>query len=567
MAFNIAAGLAALNTVIWIVRPIVLARRASKGRAAHDEQVFRDQLLEIERDRERGLLNSGEANAARLEISRRLLSAAAEREASPDHQPAPRLVSYGLAALLVLAAPIGGWSLYTAIGAPGLPDQPHAQRAAAERTSQKVAEAELARRFGAAPEAQDAGDFSAMIAQLQARLEGPDPDPEGLRLLAQSQARIGRHADAWRTWERLIATRGDEATAAMFSSMAEEMILAAQGYVSPQAETALTEALRRAPTNPIARYYMGAALAQTGRATAAFEAWSSLIADSPEGAPWLQATRAQIVELAERTGRPAPPMPQPRAPSARERAAMAADMAAQIERGVSARDAPTGEWLQLVLAYDQLGQADASEDAARRAREAMDARPTQRNLFEAALAAAPRATGVASLQQAVEQLEERLARQTQDAAAWLRLVASNAALGRFDAAREAAMAARDALAGAPDRLGAFTTAIGGDVAIAELAPESAARGPTAQDVEMASEMTDEERADMIRGMVEGLRARLYEDGGPPEDWARLIQALGVLGDGDAATEAFQRARAAFSGDPVVVSALAERAILAGAELE
>jgi cytochrome c-type biogenesis protein CcmH len=73
--------------------------------------------------------------------------------------------------------------------------------------------------------------------------------------------------------------------------------------------------------------------------------------------------------------------------------------------------------------------------------------------------------------------------------------------------------------------------------------------------------------EMIRGMVSGLQERLFSDGGPPEEWARLIQALGALGDGDGATEAFRRARDAFADDPVAVSALTERAALAGANIE
>ena len=56
------------------------------------------------------------------------------------------------------------------------------------------------------------------------------------------------------------------------------------------------------------------------------------------------------------------------------------------------------------------------------------------------------------------------------------------------------------------------------------------RGPTAADMAAAQEMSAEDRQEMIRGMVEGLAERLATDGGPPEDWARLIGALSVLGE-------------------------------------
>ncbi|MGF1659635.1 MAG: c-type cytochrome biogenesis protein CcmI [Rubrimonas sp.] len=561
MSFAVVALAAALLVALWVARPLALARRTAKVRAAHDEQVFRDQLAEIARDRERGLLSAEDAEGARIEISRRLLAAAAERAATPDHQPAPRLASYGLAAALLVAAPLGGWTLYGALGAPGLPDQPAG--AAQARPGQQAAEAELARRFGAPPAPEGSDEFAASVAQLEARLAGPDADPEGLRLLAQSQARLGRHDAAWRSWERLIDGAADDATAAMFSAKAESMILAAQGYVSPEAEDALTQALRRAPADPVARFYMGAALAQTSQTRAAFDMWTGLIADSPEGAPWVAATRAQIEDLARRLGRPTPPIPAPRAPTDAELQAMTADMISQIERAVEAQGAPAGEWLQLVLAYDLLGQPDLAETALTRARSALAPRPAQSRLFDAALAEAPRAAGPAPLRAAIDSLGATVAARPDAAAVWLRLVATHAALGRFDAARDAAFAARDAMAGAPEALADFSVAIGGPLDV----PSAAGPGPDADAMAAAAEMTPEERAEMVRGMVEGLRERLFADGGAPEDWARLIQAYGVIGDADAATEAFRRARDAFADDPLTVSALAERAVLAGASIE
>ena len=59
---------------------------------------------------------------------------------------------------------------------------------------------------------------------------------------------------------------------------------------------------------------------------------------------------------------------------------------------------------------------------------------------------------------------------------------------------------------------------------------SAERGPSAEDVENARDMTPAERMDMIGSMVSGLSERLATDGGPARDWARLISSLGVLGE-------------------------------------
>ena len=83
-----------------------------------------------------------------------------------------------------------------------------------------------------------------------------------------------------------------------------------------------------------------------------------------------------------------------------------------------------------------------------------------------------------------------------------------------------------------------------------LPPEGASgRGPSAADMQAAAEMSEEERQQMIGGMVEGLAARLAASGGPAQDWARLIGALGVLGQTDRARGIWAEARLAFADRP------------------
>ena len=74
------------------------------------------------------------------------------------------------------------------------------------------------------------------------------------------------------------------------------------------------------------------------------------------------------------------------------------------------------------------------------------------------------------------------------------------------------------------------------------------KGPSAADIDAASEMTQDERMEMIGGMVAGLSDRLATEGGPPADWARLITSLGVLGERDRALAIFNNAMEVFDGD-------------------
>ena len=82
-----------------------------------------------------------------------------------------------------------------------------------------------------------------------------------------------------------------------------------------------------------------------------------------------------------------------------------------------------------------------------------------------------------------------------------------------------------------------------------------ARGPSAADIEAAEDLSPAERMQMIQGMVAGLGERLASEGGPPEDWAQLISALGVLGRMDDARAIFDEARTAFGADPTAMDML------------
>lgn len=102
-------------------------------------------------------------------------------------------------------------------------------------------------------------------------------------------------------------------------------------------------------------------------------------------------------------------------------------------------------------------------------------------------------------------------------------------------------------------------------ALAETDP--AMPGPDARQLEFAAGLTDEKRAEMVGGMVDGLEARLADSGGTPEEWARLIRSLGVLGQDLRAEQAYDAARSAHSGDNEALELLARVYSAAGGSNE
>jgi cytochrome c-type biogenesis protein CcmH len=89
------------------------------------------------------------------------------------------------------------------------------------------------------------------------------------------------------------------------------------------------------------------------------------------------------------------------------------------------------------------------------------------------------------------------------------------------------------------------------------------RGPSADDIANAQDMTPEDRQAMIGGMVAGLADRLANDGGTASDWARLITAYGVLGDTDNARAIWVEAADVFGANAEAMSILTPAARDAG----
>jgi cytochrome c-type biogenesis protein CcmH len=75
----------------------------------------------------------------------------------------------------------------------------------------------------------------------------------------------------------------------------------------------------------------------------------------------------------------------------------------------------------------------------------------------------------------------------------------------------------------------------------ETGPADLPRGPTAGDVEVAQQMSPEQRQAFIRSMVDQLAARLEAEPADPDGWLRLARAYVVLGEAAKAREALASA--------------------------
>ena len=140
------------------------------------------------------------------------------------------------------------------------------------------------------------------MVKLRAAMAERPGDARGLELLSRNEAALGNFAAAAAAQRQLMAAKAGAVTAADHAALAEIMIVAAGGYVSPEAEAELVAALKIDPRNPTARYYSGVLFADVGRFDRTFALWQPLLDEGPADAPWIAPIRAGIEEVAMRAG-------------------------------------------------------------------------------------------------------------------------------------------------------------------------------------------------------------------------------------------------------------------------
>src|SRR5450631_2600518 len=228
---------AAIFAVLW-----PLSRRGA-DRGGSDIAVYRDQLEEITRDRSAGLIGEAEAEAAKVEVSRRLLAAAdaaeAEKSVSDELPVASRRA---IAVMSLVLLPVGAVALYLALGSPDMPGEPLAARQIALNENRSVEN---------------------MIAQVEGHLAGNPNDGRAWEILAPVYMRLNRFDDAVTAWRNVLRLNGS--TAAHEAALGEALVFAANGVVTPEAKAQFDRAYAMEPEDVMARFYLGMAADQDGR--------------------------------------------------------------------------------------------------------------------------------------------------------------------------------------------------------------------------------------------------------------------------------------------------------------
>lgn len=336
---------AAVLLVLW-----PLARqRVAATEGGGDAAVYRDQIDEIWRDRDRGLIGDRDAESARAEVARRLFAASerAERPAAGDPRAADR--RRRIAAVIALVAVPGvALGVYGALGRPDAPDRP------------------LSARLNGPV---DTGNLQEMVTRVEAELARNPNDGRGWLVLAPVYLRLGRNGDAADAYGAAIRLLGSSAE--LEANRGEALAADADGVIGPEARAAFERAVKADPLSPKGVIYLARAREQDEDIAGALALLKPLLAHAGAGSPLAEPLRGELQRLA------APPplaMPTPEqagaAKTPEERMAMVRGMVDRLAQRVESGDAhEIGEWLRLVQSRAVLGEADKAKAALATARQ------------------------------------------------------------------------------------------------------------------------------------------------------------------------------------------------------
>lgn len=328
---------AAVMAVLW-----PLSRRATPVNAAEsDTGFYRDQLAEIERDQERGLLSPDESGAAKVEAARRLLRAAEAAGPVGDTVGEPALRRRrAVSAIALSVVPLLAIAIYGAYGSPHLPAQPLSARL--QDDPQRL-------------------DLASAVSRIEAHLSGNPNDGRGWDVVAPVYLRQGRVPDAVKAYEAAMRLLGE--TAVRLTGYGDALVAAEGGMISAQARVAFEKAVALDPAAPKPRFYLAQAAEQDGDAEQARSRYAEIVALAPPEAPWVPLVRERLARLAGGTAAEAvAALPTP------DREAAIRGMVEGLSARLEANGGSVDEWSRLVRSYAVLGEHEKARMALEKAR-------------------------------------------------------------------------------------------------------------------------------------------------------------------------------------------------------
>ena len=295
--FLIGAALLLAVTLAFVLPPL-LRKEQAVNHMQRDQlnlAVLRDQLRELEADREAGLIEQAAYDSARRELERRVAE-----EVQP--QAAVSAVDGGkrwVAGVVGVAVPVVAVSVYLLIGSPEAMDPAAQEVAAAHQQDSHEVTAE---------------QIEGMVASLATRMQNEPDNIEGWHMLARSYNAIGRYKDAADAYARLAKLVPNDSN--LLADYADTLAMALGRSLVGEPEKLAEKAVQIDPQNLKALALWGSAAFERKDYAAAVERWQKILKVVPPDSEAARSVSGSIAEAQQLMGVAPVAAAKPEAPKA-----------------------------------------------------------------------------------------------------------------------------------------------------------------------------------------------------------------------------------------------------------
>ena len=293
LAVTLGMALCVAGVVVWVLLrqgPVVTSASQSQANV----KVYREQILDLDREHANGHLSDAEWQQSRDELSVRLLQDTAVED---EPQLITQAQSWRTAVVIALVFPISALGLYIWLGAPeAISPMPPASALAEAATEQ-----------AAAP------NLDQIVENLASKLQADPNNLEGWVLLGRTHRSMGNLDAALSAFDRALKLNADDE---LILARAEVLAAKNQGRFDGEPWRVIREVLQRDPQNYGALLLAGSASYANNRYADALEFWQRarlrLSADHPDVPNLIEAMSTVQAKLKN----PASPSSTPAAQSA-----------------------------------------------------------------------------------------------------------------------------------------------------------------------------------------------------------------------------------------------------------
>ena len=284
-SFWIISGIFIVTALLFIVPTLLRNRDVERENLEHDAvniTVYRDQLVELDKDLQNDILTQEQYNKSKQELQQRML------QDIPDEEKVivsknKKIYSIATSVVITLVLPLTAVFLYLVIGdTRGL--LPQGQLANATQTSRGSS--------GENPAGHD--NFSAILENLISRLSNNPEDIEGWIMLGRTYTSMERYTEASNTFAKLAELVPNNPQ--ILSDYARALAMKNQGTLAGKPTELLNEALRIDSQYPPALALAGHAEFEQGRYAQASMYWEKLLTAIPPDSPLAKSVKDSIAE-------------------------------------------------------------------------------------------------------------------------------------------------------------------------------------------------------------------------------------------------------------------------------